>query len=264
MKKTKYTKLAAVAAALTLASGASALAATTSLSATAPVIDNADIASYTGSLTDAGNVAGGFDPLTYIAHDRGAEGQTFTTGANATGYTLDAVTLQHVAYTSDTTFWTTGAGTGYVLRIGTTSNGGGVQPITSSTSETAPDVAFSPATGLPGTGTGTYVTLTLGTSLVLAPSTVYFFDVLAPTGQTLFWETNGTSTDVYAGGEATGSGGGGASDPAFVFEPGGDRVFHVNLVANPIIPPVPDGGSTLMLLGAALPAIGFLRRKLMA
>ncbi|MCG8584288.1 MAG: hypothetical protein MI757_06210, partial [Pirellulales bacterium] len=73
-------------------------AATLSWSASAPTVDGADIANFTGSSTDAGNVQGGDDGATYVAHDRPALGQTFTTGSNALGYDLNAISLQHVLY----------------------------------------------------------------------------------------------------------------------------------------------------------------------
>ena len=102
-----------------VAAAAPARAAHPHFSPTAPPVDGADIANLSGATADANNVNGGIDAATYVAANRPAQGQTFTTGANAGGYTLFAVTVQHVGYT---TGWDINgintAGTKARLRIG--------------------------------------------------------------------------------------------------------------------------------------------------
>lgn len=103
------TKIVVAAIAIALSPAAASFAAPVSWSATAPTIDGADIANFTGASNDAENIShpgfgAGSDEGAYCAGNRPARGQTFTTGSDPAGYTLQAVTYQHVFYRSDTTF----------------------------------------------------------------------------------------------------------------------------------------------------------------
>ena len=72
-------------------------------SATAPATDASDRFFFASGLGDSDNIGGvvgqdiyANDPDTYVAYDRNAQGQTFTTGANPAGYQINAITVQHV------------------------------------------------------------------------------------------------------------------------------------------------------------------------
>ncbi|MCB1130060.1 MAG: hypothetical protein KDN05_02960, partial [Verrucomicrobiae bacterium] len=84
---------------MALALASSSNAATLAWSTTAPAVDGADIANFVGTSSDATNINGGDDQQTYIAGGRPEQGQTFTTGVNGgNGFSLSAITLQHVTY----------------------------------------------------------------------------------------------------------------------------------------------------------------------
>jgi hypothetical protein len=212
----------------------SAHAATLSWSSTAPTPGANDISNFVGTTSDANNINGGNDSGTYIAGNRPQVGQTFTTGGNAGGYTLNAIALQHVQYTSDTTFWSVdagwGAGNPFTVRIGTISGG----TFAASSSETALMVvsgipALDAGGGHSGQGTAAFFTLTLAAPVTLAPNTTYAFLVDSP-GPYLEVNGNGT-TDNYGGGTAFSiprAGGNTGTVTPYT----GDRVFVLSLVTN--------------------------------
>ncbi|MCB1129829.1 MAG: hypothetical protein KDN05_01795 [Verrucomicrobiae bacterium] len=213
-----------------VAAAAPARAAHPHFSPTAPPVDGADIANLSGATADANNVNGGIDAATYVAANRPAQGQTFTTGANAGGYTLFAVTVQHVGYT---TGWDINgintAGTKARLRIGKVSGTTFTQVI----SETANlNVAGNFGQGASTAGSGSYVTFVLDAPVTLAPNTVYGFDLgRASTGDDFYFELNGTNaSDPYAGGGAFSSGANGLADNNLTTRTE-DRVFHLDMVA---------------------------------
>lgn len=146
-------------------------AAVLTFSSGAPTVNGADISSFTGTTSDAGNVLGGDDAGTYVANDRGAQGQTFTTGSNPGGYTLSAVTLQHVNYS--TYFSLNDTSSLFTVRVGTVAAG--------AFGSLASETAASGGPGNPGgftnaNGTSLFLTFTLATPLTLSPNTVYGFD----------------------------------------------------------------------------------------
>jgi len=214
--------------------------ATVSWSVTAPTTDGADIANFIGTSADADNILGGDDNGTYIAANRPPQGQTFTTGSNADGYELHAVTLQHVDYSP--TWWSVDSGwTGYnggrfKIQIGAI-NGTNFTAI--ATEEAYMD-ASAPANGNGVAGTGSYFTLTLDSPVVLDPNTQYAFVITTTAdfnlGDSPYVELNGdgTTSANYAGGEAfalTGTVAGG-NVTNFIVSYTGDRVFHLDLQLN--------------------------------
>src|SRR5262245_31792010 len=84
------------ASAITLA--ASASAATVSFTSQQPSPGLDDIANLHGATEEAKNVNKGDNDATYIADNRPTQGQTFTTGTNAAGYEVRAITLREVAF----------------------------------------------------------------------------------------------------------------------------------------------------------------------
>ena len=147
-------------------------AAVLSFSTGAPTVNGADISSFTGTTSDAGNVLNGDDSGTYVANDQGAQGQTFTTGSNLGGYTLSAVTLQHVNYS--TFFNLNSTSSLFTVRVGTVAAG--------AFGSLASETAASGGPGNPGgftnaNGSSLFLTFTLATPITLSPNTVYGFDV---------------------------------------------------------------------------------------
>jgi hypothetical protein len=85
-------------AAACVAMAASASAATVSFAMNQPTPGPDDIANLQGAREEAKNVNEGDHDAIYIADDRLTQGQTFTTGTNAAGYVLRAITLREVAF----------------------------------------------------------------------------------------------------------------------------------------------------------------------
>ncbi|MBI1369253.1 MAG: hypothetical protein GC162_11450 [Planctomycetes bacterium] len=215
-------------------------AVTVTASLTAPTVDGADQAYLPGNIDDAFNIdgdgntangnSGANDGSTYIANDRPAMGQTFTTGSNPLGYTLDAVTLRHVlwnVFEANGTFYDIQNGDTFELQIG---------KLTGSTKSAlfttnAATYSGSAIVGAGTSGTGNYLTFNVASTglTTLAPNTTYYFEVAPETGAP-FFETSGTSADGYAGGNAYRGSANGAINSNYTALTG-DRAFHANLTA---------------------------------
>jgi hypothetical protein len=224
----------------------SAQAATITVNSSAPSVDNEDIYSFaatggtaiTGeSLADYVSPSDGAPDVNSLWRDRGAQGQSFTTGSNALGYTLDAFSFMvriggsSVGVAPVTTF-----------RLGTLSGTGRV--FTEITSATATPGAIN--------NTGDWLTASFDSSIELTANTVYAID---------FQNTEVTSWDgYYLDGDVDSSYAGGSAytsglkteglDDANLSLPTIDRTFHVNLVA------VPEP-ETYALIGGCL-ALGYV------
>ncbi len=194
------------------------------------------------STSDATNTQVQYNPNDYLAGDNGsALGQTFTTGSNADGYHLSSISVRQVSW--GTTFWdfTGGTVTLQVFRINS-NNGGGVWGITQLALETATvggeDDGLTYSSGTPGAN-ARWLTVTLDSPVVLAPNTIYGFQIVAPgTGgnDQFFLQLDGTSTNSYAGGFAIGTGKvGGQPDPGLVYDGGNgqpsDRAFVATMTS---------------------------------
>lgn len=232
-----------------------ARAATLTFGTSAPTGGAASISNWTGATFDADNVGGSGvnangspnngaanDATTYVATDRAAQGQTFTTGSNSGGYTLNAITVRVQGYTGNT------AGGGNIggydlndtnslfrLRVGRLS-GTTFIPLTQ---ETAPaGGSGNPGQGGTANGPGTYLTFTLKAPIVLAANTTYAFDLGTSSDyfEMLGIRDGATGGNPYSGGTAYTSGAGGAANGTITTQTG-ERVFQVDLTA--YTPPAP-------------------------
>ena len=221
MKKTKLITALAVAG-LALAA-ASANAATISVSAGAPTVDGADIAQLVATDADWGTVMWG---------DRPARGQTFTTGSDVGGYTLNSISYQSGSDRTDNRT--------YSIRVGTISGSDITDIASESTGSTGEDLL-----------TDEWATWSFDTPVSLAANTLYGIDVVISSGS---GHTNYRNTgNPYADGTGYDSGGGGAAG-ATINTGGYDRVFHLDIEA------VPEP-STTALLGLGGLALILRRRK---
>ena len=201
--------------------GTSANAATVSINGALPTVDGADIANDNGT-ADAGGNQG------HVWSNRPHQGQSFTTGSNAAGYQLSAVTLKNRNnnVTNGPTFNVViGTLVGSTLtQIGAT--------------ETAVAPNYSP---------GDYITFTLDTPITLAPNTAHGF--LWGTAGQGFVTVNNLADATYAGGTALSSGDNNVPVLGNVIPRNVDRVFHADLTAIASAS-VPDPATaTLALLG---------------
>lgn len=222
-------------------------AGTLTFGTSAPSGGAASISNWTGAAYDANNVGGSGtnsdgspnngsanDGTTYVATNRPAQGQTFTTGSNSGGYTLSAVTVRMQGYTNNTA---TGSNIGgydlndtsssFRLRVGRLS-GTTFIPLTQETA--AAGGTSNPGQGGTANGPGTYLTFTLKAPIVLAANTTYAFD-LGTTGDYFEWlgiRDAATGGNPYSGGTAYTSGTNGVAAGAITTQTG-ERVFQVDL-----------------------------------
>lgn len=201
-------------------------AARVSFSAKAPTLGTNDIANLTGANADFNNVSDGDHDATYLADDRPIQGQTFTTGLNSRGYQLRAVTLRAVKHET----YALVPDLKYTVRI-TQPSGTTLKIIATETAEAAAAVPGNIRSisdgGETGSGSGTYITFTFDKPVTLKPNTMYGFDVGGGDVRH-YWQTDGTASNIYAGGEAYSSGTGGAGNGQRASRTG-DRVFVVAL-----------------------------------
>jgi hypothetical protein len=225
---------------------ASAQAAMLEITPTAPEPGAFDIANLVGCTTDANNVGTPDDPpyandaTTYVAMDRGGQGQTFATGSNELGYLVTGVWMKHVTYTgsTDQTWYRMQPGGVLQIRITNPAAAGTDGFVLSSETYTitgAEENALPSDTTNDQTGTGLWFHVTLDTPVLLAANTEYGFDLASLTGQAgiLFFETDGIRDDAqggnpYEAGTAYVSGAAGATDNNMTVAPG-DHVFVVEL-----------------------------------
>ena len=236
MNPTNFTlKLAATTIALSLVGAVPG--AQVSYSAKAPPRGPYDIANLTGAEAPSENVAEGDHDATYIADDRPTLGQTFTTGTNAAGYQLRAVSVREVEHET----YALVPYLMYALRI-TKPADGALEVIASETAEAAANARGSISSIGEGAelsnGSGRFITFTFAKPVVLKPNTTYGFDVNGGKARH-YWQADGTAANAYPGGVAysvTGEG-------KFVTRRG-DHVFVVALTAADGSSSGQPGGST--------------------
>ena len=243
--------------ALGLASAPAARAATVIFSTTAPTAAPGDvlISNTSGATSDGTNVSGA-QPFFYISGDRPAQGQFFTTGSNAAGYTLNSVSLQDVNYAEYSK--TINANT-FTVRV--------TQP-TATTTITAMDTESAPVTANQANnfgnvnntaGSGRYITFNLAAPVALLANTQYGFDVASTTTDQYF-KSNGTNANGFFGAYNSGSNGAGNTTIAAGT---GERVFFTDLTANVNVSPAPEPAQAAALgfFGLGLGALILKARK---
>lgn len=222
-----------------------------SVSATAPTVDGADIANLGGTIIDSGTDADLYSAWWYDY--RPAQGQTFATGSNPGGYTLNAFTLQAQAREDQLTF----PNVPFNVYVSSVSGA------------TATQIAFdaSNAVNIPPLG---FVTSAFATPIHLNANSVYAVDWeglwagALPEGNSGRGINLTQTDDVYSGGSAysrwehatTGGTPSHAADPTtLVFRSGRDQVFHLDMTA------IPEPSTCMMLLGSILGLVAYAWRK---
>lgn len=231
-------------------------AATLSYYTVDPVLGTNDISNFSGAAVDAENVndggtyadGGANDGFTYVAFDRGGIGQTFTTGPNGAGYQLKAIWVRHVGYTNNTaqTYYMAPAGSDFQIRLTDPAQSGTVGfVLATEIATTTGGEANALPTGIANTANGTarWLRFALGTPLNLNANTVYGFDVSSPNsfggyGSQPFFETFGTSNNVYAAGVAYTSGPNGSGGDDSMTACVGDRVFALEMAGQVVVPTI--------------------------
>ena len=204
----------------------------------------ASISQWSGAGFDAANIGGSGvnadggadngvanDASTYVANNHPRQGQTITTGANANGYDLTAVTVRMAGYSTNTATgsnrvsWNLNAFNGpIIVEIGKVS-GGTTFSTVSKQSFTAGGTG-NPGAGTSANGAGTYITFNLPFTVHLEPNATYAFDLTIGNGSANFFEWLGTSADPYSSGSAYNRAG------ATITPLTGDRVFQLSLAAS--------------------------------
>lgn len=200
----------------------------------------------------------------FVVGDNGAAlGQAFTAGANEGGYLLSSISVKQVAGFSTTWDFTGGSVTLQIFQLGTTT-GNGVWNITQLALETAtaggePDgLGFS--SGTQGAG-AMWLTITLSTPIALAANGQYGFQMMASgtnADDGFFMELDGTNTNPYAAGFATGTSKvEGQPDSALLWDGGNGRPSDRVFVATMTAVPEPSGAALFGTIGI----LSLLRRR---
>ncbi len=223
---------------LAVFSGQTIQAAVLSVNAAAPV--GAEI-SHTGTALGNGDIE---DEQDYIASDRAAQGQFFTTltDAGVTGYLLNAVTVLQNDGAADVS-----GSAVYTLRVTVP---GALNTLVVLDTETATATAA-------GSGTN-YLTFTFDTPVELLPGTVYGFDIGLNSGYIPIDGSAVGDTAAYGGGNAYNSADDGVGDLNYG-NVNFDRTFFID--TSPVAVPEP---STIALFGLGLLSLTgiVLRRRI--
>jgi DUF1680 family protein len=158
-----------------------------------PVDEATEAMTTTGS---SNTTSGENDGLTYVAMDRESKGQSFTTGPNPGGYTINSVTVENILWTnflSNGTWVNVPNGSTFDFRFGTISGVNITSILTTNAIYSGSSLSMSG-----GSGTGTYFTFNLlGAGLpTLSPNMTYFFEIAAPASSGEFFELHNTGTNV--------------------------------------------------------------------
>jgi hypothetical protein len=205
-------------------------------SLTAPATDADDQFFLATNLNDGDNIDGtgiesdDNDESTYVAPDRSSKGQTFTTGSNAAGYTIESCTFQQViwpVFLTNGTWYDIQPGDTFEFQVGTI-----FDTVKTPIHTGVAQYSGTATTGSGTSGSGNFLTFDLSDAGLapLSPNTTYYFEI-APASGGAYFELNGSKTGDYAGGKAfRGNAGADAGNIASgVNALTGDRVFHAKL-----------------------------------
>lgn len=206
-----------------------------------------NVTNLAGAVQDRDNIGGdgaadgpGNDGTTYVAYDRAAQGQTFTTGSSLAMF--KGVWIRHVGYSGNNpggtepnnTYYTMPASSQLIVRL-TNPAAAGTEGFvlaaeTCTITGTEPDVLPAASTNT-ADGTGTWIYAAFDAPVALSVNTSYGFDVAGSGG--LFFEALGirdgaAGGNPYAAGTAYTSGSGGAGNNTMTVQ-AGDRVFIADL-----------------------------------
>ena len=161
-------------------------AATVTYQTSAPEPDADDVYNFSAGATDGENIGSGADAQTYLALDRGTQGQTFMTGNHPAGYVFSGFWVRQVAYSAASgngSYWSTNnAGAVIATRVTDPAQIGaaGFTKLQESYTVTATE-ANNPGTGGGTGGLGFWVHVNFAAPVILAPNTLYGFDVTVTT-----------------------------------------------------------------------------------
>ena len=226
----KSLKLSSLLIAGTLAPSFSAHAASITVTAAAPTVDEADIAQLSFGASHTGDSGD-------LWSDRGAQGQSFTTGGNALGYSLDAFFFRSNQAQASVQVIT--------FRV-VTVTGDDFTLVTTASANRNSAVAV-----------GDWVTASFDSPVTLAANTVYAIDFQDTSGSGVYvgWRLSGSAESILDGGVAYTSGLNDSEPATTPLDDANltlrtfDRTFHVNLVA---AVPEPSSAALLGLGGIAL------------
>lgn len=222
-----------------------------SVSATAPTIDGADIANLGGTLINSGTNADLYSAWWYDY--RPAQGETFTTGSNSAGYTLNSITLQAQDRSDHLTF----PNVPFNVYVSSVSGATATQMV----AENSNAVNISPLA---------YVTATFNAPIHLNPNSVYAIDWegiwagALPDGNSGRGINLAQTADVYAEGSAysrwehatIGATPPKAAAPtSLVFRSDRDQVFHLDMTA------VPEPSALVTLAGGMIGLLCYAWRR---
>jgi len=252
-----YRKLIFLVSFITVLSlSASVQAVTVSFHTTAPMPGPHDVYNFIGATKDSDNVGttsidgATNDATTYVAFDRGSQGQFFVTGDSESAYQITGFWYQHCGYTENTnqTYWNLTSGNTLTARV-TFPPATGTEDfiMTSETYTVTGDETNNFGVGPSANGTGTWVHAVFDTPVPVGPGTKYGVDMTAANGG--FYETLGikdtaANGNPYPDGTAYVSGAAGQASDTYTTAPG-DRVFIIELIAQvPLKASVPNPAHT--------------------
>jgi hypothetical protein len=140
------------------------------------------------------------DAQSYVAADRQSQGQSFTTGPNPSGYSINSFVARQILMSSGGTWASVQNGQSFLFRFGSIS-GTTLTPILETTAVYSGNNISSSGS----TGTGTYFTFDLSGAGIgaLAPNTTYFVELATLSNPPFFeWHNTVTNATSYTRGTA--------------------------------------------------------------
>jgi hypothetical protein len=229
---------------------------TISFHTTEPTPGPYDVYNFVGATKDSDNIGttsidgATNDATTYVAFDRGSQGQFFVTGVSEAAYQITGFWYQHCGYTENTnqTYWNLTAGNTLTARV-TFPPASGTEDfiMTSETYTVTGSETNNIGVGPSPNGTGTWIHAVFDTPIPVGPGVKYGVDMTAANGG--FYETLGikdtaANGNPYPDGTAYVSGAAGQAGNTYMTAPG-DRVFIVELISQvPLKASVPNPART--------------------